>query len=1071
MKLTKAMPAIVVLFLLISSAGAYAQNNATLSGNVQDTTGAIIPGATIKLTSQAQGIVRTAQTNEAGLYQFSFLPAGIYDIEVSIEGFKTVTQKDITIAVAQNLRRDISMEVGSVTENVTVSANVETINTESAEIGAIIDNTKVVEMPLNGRTFYSLATLTPGVAAPLNNQGFRGAFSVAGACQTCNNFTLNGMDNNDPTVAIPNFRPSIDAIQEFNILTGIYGAQYGLGSGGQIIVSTKSGSNEFHGSVYEFLRNSAMDARNFFSRGPIPSFKRNQFGATFGGPIIRNKTFFFYSYEGLRLSQAVTQLTTVPMTAMKNGDFSGLLPARVIRDPLTNQPFPGNIIPPSRFNAVAVDLLKFYPEPAFPTPQGQQPSQNYLFNVPRPERYNQHSVKLDHQFSSKDSMYFTANYYKNSSIETGTSSTCNNTTLPAFPCDLSIKNEVFGVSETHIFSPSLINEARFAYTYTYTPSSARSGRIDFWGKYGVKPLLVSFAPKIPDKGVPQVTVTGFNGFPSARTFERDDPHWQISDTLSWTRNKHTAKFGVNILHYHTGNTDLSSQGGTLTFTNTSQGPTTGYAMADWLLGLPASTANTPYRYRNDINLMNIASFVQDDWKVTTRLTLNLGLRWEINTPITDDNHRLTNFDPVRGIPVTQANPAMNAPFGTPVVGFGERPYNFDWNGFAPRLGFSWQPFSDGKTVLRGGAGTFLNSYSLNNSLGGLFAGYPYQTTFTYTSSLTNPISLSNPFSGNATTSNSLNGAEMNFKNARTYQWSFGIQRQIASDMVGDVTYFASRSNHLQATRNINQPPPGPGTPAQVNARRPYPAYGTINLYQWDRNASFHSLQTKLQKRYAYGLSFLATYMYSHNIDDLGTPPNQNDRSSIRGSSTTDVRHRFVASPVYELPFGKGRKFLANGVASAILGGWQISALIQSQTGNPQTPTLSGNFSNTAASNDRPDVYGDPNKNAPRTPQKWFDTSVFLPLRPASGQAGAAYSFGNAGKGIIKSPGLNTTDVSIVRSFSIRERATVQFRGEFFNVFNHTNFNFPNVQVDSPNFGAISSAQDPRQIQLALKILF
>ncbi len=1063
-------PVLLIIVLSVTALAANAQNNASISGSVLDTTGAIVPGVTVKLTSHEQGVVRNSLSNEAGVYQFSFLAAGVYDIEVAVPGFKTLLQKDITLAVAQNLRRDFKLEVGDIAENVTVAAAAEAINTETAEIGAVIDNTKVVEMPLNGRTFYSLATLTPGVAAPLNNQGFRGAFSVAGACQTCNNFTLNGMDNNDPTVAIPNFRPSIDAIQEFNILTGIYGAQYGLGSGGQIIVSTKSGTNEFHGSAYEFLRNSAMDARNFFQPGKPPSFKRNQFGGTFGGPIVKNKTFFFYSYEGLRLSQAVTQLTTVPTAAMKKGDFSSLLPGRVIRDPNTGTGFNGNIIPPNRINSVAADLMQYYPDPTSDTAAGVVPSNNYLFNLPRPERYNQHSVKVDHTFNSKDSIYGTINWYKDSSTETGTSSTCNNTTLPTFPCDLSIKNEVYGVNETHIFSPILVNQVRYAYTYTYTPSSARSGRTDFWGKYGVKPLLVSF-PGIPDKGIPQVTVTGYNSFPSARTFVRDDPHWQFSDTLSWTRSRHTMNLGLNYLHYHTGNTDLSSQGGTLVFSNTSQGPTSGYALADWLLGFPSSSSNTPYRYRNDINLNNIAAFAQDDFKVNTRLTVNLGLRWEVNTPLTDDNHRLTNFDPVKGIPVTQADPAPGAPFGTPVVGFGKRPYNFDYKGFAPRVGFAWQMFGDGKTVLRGGAGTFYTTYSLNNSLGSFFAGFPYQTTFTYTSSVASPVLLSNPFSGNATTSNSLNGGEMDFKNARTYQWSLGIQREIPGGMLADVTYFASQSNHLQGTRNINQPPPGAGTPAQVNARRPYPAYGTINMYQWDRNAHFESMQSKLQKRFGHGLSFLATYMFSHNIDSLGTPADQNNLATTRGSSSTDVRHRFVASPVYELPFGSRRRYATNGIPAKVFGGWQISALVQAQTGNPLTPSLSGNYSNTASTNDRPDLYGDPNANAPHTPQKWFDTSVFLPLRAASGASGATYSFGNTGKGIIKSPGLVSTDVSLVRSFTVREKAKFQFRGEFFNVFNHTNFNFPNVQVDNAAFGQIGSAQDPRQIQLALKILF
>jgi hypothetical protein len=1064
----------LVAFLLVSVIGAFAQNNASLSGAVQDSTGAIVPGSSVKLTSHEQGTVRTYTSNEAGVYQFSFLPAGTYDIEVSMNGFKTLLQKDITLAVAQNMRRDLTLELGSIAENVTVAANVEIVNTETAEIGAVIDNKKVVEMPLNGRTFYSLAILTPGVAAPLNNQGFRGAFSVAGACQTCNNFTLNGMDNNDPTIATPNFRPSIDAIQEFNILTGIYGAQYGTGSGGQIIVSTKSGTNEFHGAAYEFLRNSAMDARNAFLSGNPPSFKRNQFGGVFGGPIIRNKTFFFYSYEGLRLSQAETALTTVPTAEMKRGDFSSLLSLKTpirLNDPTTGQPFSGNIIPSNRFSPVGAELLTYYPDPTYATAAGNQPTNNYLFNVPRPENYNQHSIKIDHTFSAKDSAYGTINYYKDSSVETGTSSTCNNTTLPTFPCDLSIENDVYGFNETHIFSPTLVNQARVAYTYTYTPSSARNGHIDFWTKYGVKPLLVSFAG-IPDKGIPTVNVTGYNAFSSSRTFVRDDPHWQWSDTLSWTVGRHTMNMGFNYLHYHTGNTDLSSQGGTLTFSNTSQGPTTGYALADWLLGLPSSTSETPYRYRNDVNLNNVSAFAQDDWKVNGRLTLNLGLRWEVNSPLSDDNHRLTNFDPVRGIPVTQSDPAANAPYGTPVVGFDHHPYHYDWKDYAPRFGFSWQPFNDGKTVLRGGAGTFYTTYSLNNALGNLFAGYPFQTTLTFTSSLAAPVTLANPFSGNATTTNSLNGAVMDFKNARTYQWSLGLQRQLPGGMIAEATYFASATNHMLGTQNINQPPPGPGTPAQVNARRPYPAWGTINMYTWDRNGSFESLQTRLQKQYSNGLSFLATYMFGHSIDDLGTPSNQFDLRTTRGNSTVDVRHRFSASPVYELPFGAGKKFVTTGIPSKVFGGWQVSALIQLQTGNFVTPTLSGNYSNTSSTNDRPDAIGNPNDNAPHTVTQWFNTSAFA-LRPASGQPGADYRFGNAGKGIIATPGLKTTDLSVVRSFAVHENTKVQFRGELFNLFNHTNFNFPSpLTADTPNtFGKIASSQDPRVIQLALKILF
>ena len=329
---------LAIASLIFTASPAWAQQ-AALSGAVQDATGAVLPGVSLKLTNKAQGTVREQLTNEVGVYQFQFLPPGAYDLEVSIQGFKTLTRTDLILAVAQNARLDVKLEVGSVADEITVSANTETVNTMNAELGTVVDNARVVEMPLNGRTFYSLATLVPGVAPPRpgSSNAHRGGFNVAGAPETANNFSLNGFENNDNATMSPLLRPSIDAIQEFTILTGVYPAQYGYGDGGQIIVTTKSGSNELHGSVFEFLRNSAvLTARNFFQApGPLPSFKRNQFGATIGGPIKQDKTFFFYSYEGFRDGSSVQSLGTVPTVAMGNGDFSGLLPSRVIRDPDT----------------------------------------------------------------------------------------------------------------------------------------------------------------------------------------------------------------------------------------------------------------------------------------------------------------------------------------------------------------------------------------------------------------------------------------------------------------------------------------------------------------------------------------------------------------------------------------------------------------------------------------------------------------------------------------------------------------------------------------------------------------
>lgn len=1050
---------VLLVFLVLP---AWAQD-AAVSGSVQDTTGAVLPGASIKLTSKAQGIVRQQLTNEAGVYQFTFIPAGTYDLEISLPGFKTLTRTDLTLAVAQNARLDFKLEVGNVADEVTVTADSGAVNTMSAELGAVVDNTRVVEMPLNGRTFYSLATLVPGVVPPRqgSSNAHRGGFNVSGADETSNNFSLNGFENNDNATMAPLLRPSIDAIQEFTILTGVYPAQYGYGDGGQVIVTTKSGTNSFHGSVFNFIRNSAvLTARNFFQApGPLPSFKRNQFGATLGGPVQKDKTFLFYAYEGFRDGSSVNVLGNVPTVAMKNGDFSGLLPGRVLRDPITGQPFPGNIIPRSRLNPIGLALLDFYPDPTYATPAGSEPRNNYAFSGTRFENMNQHVLKVDHSFNARDSGFITANYYKADATERVSVPSCGGDPLPKFGCDGTIETAIFGVTEIHVFSPSMVNEFRLGYMLETNPSFKHTLTTPFWGLFGVKPLTTALDPSFPHQGPPTTSITGFTGFGNS-LFDRDDDHWQLTDNFSWTRSRHTIKIGSNLASHGVNIWPPTAVSGSVSFTNTSSGPTTTYGLADVLLGLPASTTLRPNPVKYGTRVWNLSAYIQDDYKVNSRLTLNLGLRWELNAPATTQPRVQTSFDPVKGIPVQE---------GT--NGYGKRIFNFDYGLYAPRFGFAWQPTSDGKTVVRGGAGTFFGNFPTWNRISGIYAGYPVTINNTYVSSVAQPVLLANPFpASNAVTSNTLTGIDRNTRYPRTYQWSFGIQRQMTNAMMFEITYMGKAGNHLRATDNINQPAPGPGTPAQVNARRPYPLYGTISYYKWDGNSRYHSMQSRLQQQYSHGLSFLASYTYSNSIDDTGPQTNASDRRTARGPSPFDIRHRLALSPVYELPFGAGKPLATTGVMSKILGGWQVSPLFQWQTGGPLTATLSGNFSNSGGTTDRPDVISDPNQNAPRTPQKWFNTAAF-PLRTASGREGATYSFGNAGVGIIKSPGLANLDVSVVRTFTVRERVDVQFRAELFNALNHTNFGYPNVVADNTQFGTISTALPPRQSQFALKIIF
>lgn len=1051
----------VVLLMLLASP-VWAQQ-AALSGTVQDATGAVLPGASLKLISKAQGTVREQLTNEAGAYAFTFLPPGVYDLEISMAGFKTLTRTDLTLAVAQNARMDFQLEVGNVTDEIMVSANAETINTMSAELGAVVDNARVVEMPLNGRTFYSLATLVPGVAPPRqgSSNSHRGGFNVAGAAETANNFSLNGFENNDSATMAPLLRPSIDAIQEFTILTGVYPAQYGYGDGGQVIVTTKSGTNEFHGSAFHFIRNSAvLTARNFFQApGPLPSFKRNQFGGTIGGPVKKDKTFFFYTYEGFRDGASVDVRSTVPTVAMKRGDFSNLLPARVIRDPQTGQAFSGNIIPSNRISSIGRGLLDFFPDPTFDTAPGREPSNNFAFNASRFENMNQHILKLDHTFSSKDSGYITANYYKAVATERINVPSCGANPLPKFSCDGVIETGVFGIAETHVFSPALVNEVRLGYMLEQNPAIKKVTYTPFWRPLGIEPLTRRLSPSYPHEGPPTANFQSYTGWTNS-LFDRDDNHWQFTDNLSWTRGKHTVKTGFYFASHGVNLWPPTTIAGQVDFTNSSQGPTTGYAMADVLLGLPTRTQLKPNPVKYSVHVWNMSSYVQDDYKVNAKLSLNLGLRWELNAPPTTLPDVQTSFDPVRGIPVREGS-----------NGFGRRLFNFDKKLFAPRLGFAYQPRGDGKTVIRGGAGTFVSNFPIWNGISGIYAGFPVTIENVYTSSIAQPVTLSDPFpAANAVTRNNLVGVERNQQYPRSYQWSLGVQRQLTEARVFEVTYMGKAGNHLRTTEDINQPTPGLGTPAQVNARRLYPTFGQINFYKWDGNARYHSMQTRLQQRYSHGLSFLVAYTYSNSIDDTGARTRASDRRTARGPSNFDTRQRVAVSPVYELPFGAGKSFATSGVAARIFGGWQISPLFQWQTGVPLTPTLSGNYSNTAGTTDRPDVIADPNKDAPHNAQRWFNTSAFV-LRPASGAPGATYSFGNAGTGIIKSPGQTILDVSIVRTFAVSERVNMQFRAEIFNALNHTNFGFPNLIADTPQFGSITTASAPRQSQFALKIIF
>ncbi|HMF76167.1 MAG TPA: carboxypeptidase regulatory-like domain-containing protein [Bryobacteraceae bacterium] len=1041
------------------------ENGATVTGQVLDSSGAGVVGATVTARNVETGFQRVVVTNESANYTLPILPIGSYEITSEKQGFEKLIKTGVVLQVDQHARVDFTLQVGATTNSVQVTADVPLTQTDSSSTGAVIDNRKVVELPLNGRQFYSLALLVPGVAPPAQGSilSFRGGFNVAGASELNNNFTLNGLDNNNQLLSAPAFRPSVDAIEEFKILTGVFPAEYGRNSGSQVIVTTKAGTNGFHGTAFEFLRNQKVDAVNYFTpAGSKPAFRQNQFGGTVGGPIIKNKTFFFASYEGTRSNQQITTLTNVPTPAMVNGDFSGI--SRAIIDPTNGQPFLGNKIPTNRINPAGQFLAKLYPAPTAATAAGALPANNYTLNEPQIDSLNLGSIRIDHSFSERDVLNASYNDFEDNTL-TQNNNVCGSRTIPGFDCTVLLIARLGGLTETHTFSPSLINEFKIAYSQFQNPRSTNDSATNFLQMFNIPGTRADGPART---GVPQVTVNGFatlgepTNFPQVRT----DHTYQLADSVSWNVDKHAFKFGGDFHRFQSNGTIVGNGRGSFIFNAQNTAPTTTYAFADLLLGTPTSAARSPLSPRIYDRTGIYAGFLQDDWKVSSRFTINWGLRYEYNLPTFEKYNTLSNFNPTTGqIDIAGQNGVPNG--------------LWDRNAFdlEPRFGFSWQPFHSSRTVVRGGYGIFYNAPALNavNS-GPQQSNAPFVSAQTFNSNFVTPVTLSNPYPAAAAGAGSLTLSAFNRHqpDARIQQWNMNIQQELTRNLVLEVGYQGSAGTHLPLIYNINQPPPGPGSIGQKQALRPYPQFGNITFLDAVGNSSFNGLLTKLQQRYSNGLSFLLSYMYGKSIDNTpGTPynvtpsrssaENPKDLSLERGLSGFDLRHRFVFSPVYELPFGKGKPFLnSNRYVGWLVGGWQASGILSIQSGRPFTALVSQDNANVLSTVDRPNIIGNGN-DGPKTVQQWINVSAFQ-LAPAG-------TFGNAGRNNLIGPGMTNLDVVLSRNFQIMERYSIQFRAESFNIANHPNFDLPSQTFGVPGFGSIPSAEAPRQIQFGLKVRF
>ena len=1106
----------VLALLALTASLCMAQvTSGTILGAVVDNSGAPVPNAQVTITEVNKGTSQTYATDELGNYNAPFLTPGLYTVSVERQGFKKEVRSGVELQVDQKARIDVTLQVGAISETVEVTASAPLVRSESAELGEVIQERAVRELPLNGRNFAQLVYLTPGVTPGQAGENLSGAstfnprassnFNALGSQANANGWLVDGIDNNEWSFNTVILQPNVESIREFKVLTGTYSAEFGRGAG-VVSVLTKSGQNELHGSLFEFLRNEKLDAYNYFlvkrpagatvdrPRAPL---KRNQFGAVLSGPVElpkiyhgKNRTFFFTDYAGLREVRGQTFVNSVPTAKVRNGDFSEYpatiydpLTTRVVNGVIVRDAFPGNIIPINRQNAVARNVASI-----FPLPTGPGNFNNFTSVANSNLQDDSWTGRVDHMISAKDNLFvrFSRGMFKRDSPQ-GQSACC----LPT-PADAASKFQLgpyvagtqntrlntmgWSVNETHIFKPNLLNEFRWGF--------ARTVPFTFQSDYGIKAAesLGIKGINVNDNttGLPNINIQDFTGISGGPAFLPVNPkqdHWQIDDSVSWTVSSHTMKFGYHYIRRRPSpftNTDTRSS---MTFNNglTNSNNTGGAGFASLLLGYLAGGASRgflldPYY----LTVGEHAAFFQDDWKVNRRLTLNLGLRWEIFKPEIEDQNRLTNFDPVnlRLIYAGEDGVSRTANRET------------QYKNFGPRVGLAYDVFGGGKTILRSGYG--ISYYPIMASASNII-GQQVPWTISQTvvgTPVTDPAQLSsirtidNPFPAIAQVKPKTT-AELVAANPRilSYEWrnpqpafqtwNFNIEQQLGQSMLAEVAYAGSHGTHIMQSYDFNPVLPGPASIPQIQ-RRLVPALGNVNPIQVDyRNSStYNGLATKLTKRYSNGLQFLASYTWSKNLDyggsvasgggAVGGPQSTVLLGSARGPSGYNVPHRFVGSYVYELP---GKKL--KGFVGGVLGGWQTNGILTLSSGRPFTVYLQNSVTNGAGG--WPDRIKSGKLDNP-TPDLWFDPTAF--------KAPDGPRYGNSGRGILYGPKTKQFDMGLSKSFAFTERWKLQFKAEAFNITNTPQFGFPNQNFDSPTAGKITSTVgDNRDMQMSLRLDF
>jgi outer membrane receptor protein involved in Fe transport len=1048
----------------ITAAGtAIAQvERASLTGTARDASEAILPGVTVTVRNVDTNVTAETVTDNSGTYRVLSLLPGQYEIEASLPGFHT-SRRLVELQVGQRARVDLTLTVGALAEQVEVLAETPMLNTETAMIGTVVNQMEVSKLPLAIRNWDDLLALVPGVQSDRYTEqaggtsaGRTGGVSVHGNRSLQNNFLLDGVANNSFSTNVQELstqisRPSVDAIGEFKVVTSPFMAEFGWAPGAAVIVSTKSGTNNFRGTAYDFFRNDRFDSNNYFARRanqPKPTNQQNQFGGNLGGPISRNRAFFFGDFEGTRIEQGVLRTGRVLTLSERQGIF-----ASTIRDPLTGQPFPNNTIPANRIDPVAARIVGMLPVP-------NATGNNNFINQPNVEDKSERYLgRVDVRLGESDNVFARYIYTDRFRYVPGfLGGVLDGTSTSAWGRNY-LKSQGFVTGWNRVIGTSLVNEARFSYA-----RGNSNGTQDPFGEDGNGVIGFRGVPNDPRVigGIVGIDLSGHIrlGSPNFMPKFQHTDQFQYLNTLTWQRGRHQWKFGADLMmplrnEYF----DVAPTRGNLTF----NGQFTGNALADFMLGY-AQRAQLTNVYVVNQRLWSTSFFVQDDWKASDRLTVNLGLRYDFMTPPYEKDNRMANFDPgTAGLVFATGGSLEDRALVKP-----------DTNNFAPRLGVVYQ--LDDRSILRGGFGIFYNQFERIGSEDQLALNPPGLLNIDVLAaggSMVPVLHMQDGFPDGFLDPARINlarimtrAADVNAPRTMVQQFGAGIERQLWRDFVVSADVVGSTTRNLAVLRNFNQPLPGT---RDANGPVPYPGFGHIQWREMTGKANYKGLDLSAEKRFSRGHSYRVSYTVGEARDQApehlaassGRPQNGRDLKSWEGPSDFDVRHRLVGNFVAELPFGAGKPFLEEGLGRHILGGWLVSGVFSARTGRAFTVTQ-GNNNVGAGATGLPNRVGDPT--GAKTVEQWFNPAAFEQVPSGT--------FGNAGRNTMRGPGWATFDMSLQRRIDITQRVNTTLRWDVFNLFDRANFGLPNGNIASATPGVISSlGGDPRVMQFSARVAF